>query len=300
MMGKIQEVPMKSLSLPNIISLTLSAVMVFVLAAFNLSSASAQTGPPPTPQPANEPAPQVVVTEEAPPAPICDPSRSIQVSGTAVVNVTPDRVLIQLGVQSNGSSAAKVEAANSKTIQRVVNALKKLGVAQKDIVTDRYIIEPVYDDYSDLHIKGYRINNVVAVTLRDLSKVNPVLVAALEAGANQVLNTEFYLSDLRTYRDQARTMAMTAAREKASDLAQAAGSDIDCALNINENTWSYFNGWGWYGGGGNSRTSSLWMQNAVQNAAPPAGAEGALSESGPISVGQISVKAEVSASFSLK
>jgi uncharacterized protein len=299
MMGKIQEVPMKSLSLPNIISLTLSAVMVFVLAALNLSSASAQTGPTPTPQPTSEPAPQVVVTEEAPPAPVCDPSRSIQVSGTAVVNVTPDRVLIQLGVQSNGSSAAKVEAANSKTIQRVVNAIKKLGVPQKDIVTDRYIIEPVYEDYADLRIKGYRINNVVAITLRDLSKVNPVLVAALEAGANQVLNTEFYLSDLRKYRDQARTMAMTAAKEKASDLAQAAGSDIDCVLNINENTRSYFNGWGWFGGG-NSSSRDLWTQNAVQNAAPPAGAEGALSESGPISVGQISVRAEVSASFSLK
>jgi uncharacterized protein YggE len=128
--------------------------------------------------------------------------------------------------------------------------------------------------------------------------VNPVLTAALEAGANQVLNTEFYLSDLRTYRDQARTMAMTAAKEKAGDLARAAGSDIDCVLNINENTWSYFNGWGWYGGGGSSR--DLWTQNAVQNAAPPAEAAGALSESGPISVGQISVRAEVSASFSLK
>ncbi|MCG2787259.1 MAG: SIMPL domain-containing protein [Anaerolineae bacterium] len=287
---------MKSQSLPNIISLTLSAVMVFVLAALNLSSASAQTGPTSTPQPTEEPAPQVVVTQA--PAPVCDPNRSIQVSGTAVVNVTPDRVLIQLGVQSNGSSAAKVEAANSKTIQRVVNALKKLGVAQKDIVTDRYIIEPVYDDYNSLKIKGYRINNVVAITLSDLSKVNLVLTAALEAGANQVLNTEFYLSDLRTYRDQARTMAMTAAKEKAGDLARAAGSDIDCVLNINENTWSYFNGWGWYGGGGSSR--DLWTQNAVQNAAPPAEAAGALSESGPISVGQISVRAEVSASFSLK
>ena len=287
---------MKSQSLPNIISLTLSAVMVFVLAALNLSSASAQTGPTPTLQPTSEPTIQAVVTPA--PAPVCDPNRSIQVSGTAVVNVTPDRVLIQLGVQSNGSSAAKVEAANSKTIQRVVNALKKLGVAQKDIVTDRYIIEPVYDDYNSLKIKGYRINNVVAITLSDLSKVNPVMTAALEAGANQVLNTEFYLSDLRTHRDQARTMAMTAAKEKAGDLARAAGSDIDCVLNINENTWSYFNGWGWYGG--NSSSRDLWTQNAVQNAAPPVEAAGALSESGPISVGQISVRAEVSASFSLK
>lgn len=279
----------------NRLSLTLAAVMVFAAAMLSLSTASAQTG---TPQPTSEPSPLAIVTEAPPPAPACDSSRSIQVSGTAVINVTPDRVLIQLGVQSNGSSAAKVEAANSQTIQRIVAALKKQGVEQKDIVTDRYIIEPVYKDYNDLHIKGYRINNVVAVTLRDVNKVNKVLMAALDAGANQVLNTEFYLSDLRTYRDQAREMAMKAAREKARDLALAAGSDIGCVLNINENSWSYFNGWGWYGG--NSSSRDLWTQNTVQNAAPPAGAEGALSEAGPISIGQISVRAEVSASFGLE
>jgi len=277
----------------NLFSLILSALMVLLVAALTLSNASAQTG---TPQPTTEPAPQAAVTKAPPP--VCDASRSIQVSGTAVINVTPDRVLIQLGVQSNGSNAAKAEAANSKTIQKIVAALKKLGIEQKDIVTDLYIIEPIYDDYSDLRIKGYRINNVVAITLRDVNKVNKVLAAAMENGANQVLNTEFYLSDLRSYRDQAREMAMKAAREKATDLARAAGSDVGCVLTINENSWSYFNGWGWYGGNNSSR--DLWTQNAVQNAAPPTGAEGTLSDSGPISVGQISVRAEVSASFGLK
>lgn len=279
----------------NFFNLTLIVVLVLLVAAFNLSNASAQTGTPQTP---SEPTPQETATVAPPPAPVCDSSRSIQVSGTAVINVTPDRVLIQLGVQSNGSSAAKAEAANSQTIQRIVAALKKLGVEQKDIVTDRYIIEPIYKDYSDLNIKGYRINNVVAITLRDVNKVNKVLAAALENGANQVLNTEFYLSDLRAYRDQAREMAMKAAREKASDLARAAGSDVVCVLNINENSWSYFNGWGWFGG--NSSSRDLWTQNAAQNAAPPAGVEGALSDAGPISVGQISVRAEVSASLGLE
>jgi len=280
----------------NLFSLTLTAALVLLVAALSLSNASAQTG---TPEPTNTPAPQATVAAAPLPAPVCDASRSIQVSGTAVINVTPDRVLIQLGVQSNGTSAAKVEAANSKTIQRIVAALKKLGVEPKDIVTDLYIIEPVYEEYNSLRIKGYRINNVVAITLRDVNKVNQVLAAALENGANQVLNTEFYLSDLRSYRDQAREMAMKAAREKATDLARAAGSDVGCVLNINENSWSYFNGWGWYGGG-NSSSRDLWTQNATQNAAPPTGAEGALSDAGPISVGQIAVRAEVSASFGLE
>ena len=123
--------------------------------------------------------------------------------------------------------------------------MKAQGIEEKDIVTDWYVIEPIYDDYGSLYIKGYRINNIVAITLRDISKVNQVIIAALNAGANQVVNVEFYLSDLRKYRDQARELAMIAAQEKAQDLASAAGAETGCVMNINENTWSYYNG-GWY------------------------------------------------------
>jgi len=224
----------------------------------------------------------------------CNTGRSVQVSGTAVVNVIPDRALIQLGVQSNGITPNKVEAANSATVNRVLRALNAQGIEDKDIVTDWYVISPIYDDYDSLTIEGYRINNVVAITLRDISKVNTVIIAALNAGANQVVNVDFYLSNLRKYRDQARELAMNAAREKAQDLASAAGVETGCVLSIHENTWSHYYS-GWYG-----HSQNLWTQNVMQNVIPSGGEAGELTEAGPVSPGQISVRAEVSASFSLK
>jgi uncharacterized protein YggE len=258
----------------------LAGILVLLLVAFGAPNLSVRARS--TAQGENE-------TEQ-----VCDNGRSIQVSGTAVVNVTPDRVLIQLGVQSNGSTTQKVEAANSSTINKVLRALKAQGIAEKDIVTDWYVIEPVYESYDSLYIKGYRINNTVAITLRDISKANRVITAALNAGANQVINVEFYLSDLRKYRDQARELAMKAAQEKAGDLASAAGAETGCVMSINENSWSYYNG-GWYG-----QSRDLWTQNTVQNATPTGGDSSALTDSGPVKLGQISVRAEVSASFSLK
>jgi uncharacterized protein YggE len=240
-------------------------------------------------------APMVQTTPEPPGEElICETGRTIQVSGTAVVNVTPDRVLIQLGIQSNGRTPQIVEAVNSATINKIIRALKSQGIEEKDIVTDWYVINPIYDDSNSLTIEGYRIDNIVAVTLRDISKVNKVIVTALQAGANQVVNVEFYLSDLRKYRDQARDLAMKAAQEKAGDLASAAGAQTGCVMSINENSWSYYNG-GWYG-----QSRDLWTQNVVQNAAPSGGESGALTEEGPVTLGQISVRAEVNASFSLK
>jgi uncharacterized protein YggE len=139
---------------------------------------------------------------------------------------------------------------------------------------------------------------MVAITLRDVQKTSVVIAAALEAGANQVINVEFYTSDLRKYRDQARDLAMKAAQEKAQALATSAGAEAGCVLNITENSWSYYNGW-WYG-----RSQNLWTQNTVQNAAPGDGAgksgAGNSATDEPISLGQISVKAEVSATFALK
>ncbi len=60
---------------------------------------------------------------------VCDSSRSVHVSGAAVVYVTPDRGLLQLGVQSNGGSPDTVRQANAEAMQRVIQAIRSLGVA---------------------------------------------------------------------------------------------------------------------------------------------------------------------------
>ena len=224
----------------------------------------------------------------------CDSSRTINVTGSAMINVVPDRALIQLGIQSNGVTPDDVQAVNGIAMQKVINAVQAMGVLPKDIATDWYIIEPIYDDYTSLYIKGYRINNIIAVTLRDVSKLSSLIAGTFKAGANQVVNVELYTSELRTYRDQARELAMKAAAEKARDLASAAGAEAGCVLHIDENSWSYYNGW-WYG----QNSSNLWTQNTVQNASP-SGGTGSGSDAEPVSLGQISVRAEVSVTFSLK
>jgi uncharacterized protein len=266
---------MKSFS--TLLNGALAGILVFVILVIGLPHTSAQAI---TPHQDGEVA--------------CNTDRSISVSGTAVIHVTPDRALIQLGVQSNGPTPTAVEAANTAATRQVIDTLKQLGIEAKDIATDWYVVEPIYNDYNSLTIKGYRINNIVAVTLRDVGLVSRAIVASLEAGANQVVNVELYTSELRKYRDQARELAMQAANEKAKALANAAGADTGCVLNINENSWSSYNGW-WYGG----NNSNLWTQNVMQNAAP-SGGESMTNEDGPVSLGQISVRAEVNATYSLK
>jgi len=267
----------------TLINTILAVLMILILLTTGLPNFSAYAASP-TPQPAE-------ALEDA-----CNSNRTVQVSGTAVVNVLPDRALVHLGVQSNGKTPKEVQAKNAATINKVIKAVKAIGVDAKDISTDQYVIEPLYEDYDSLFIKGYRIHNVISITLREVDKTSNMIAAAFEEGANQVVNVEFYTSELRKYRDQAREMAMKAASEKASALAQSAGANADCVLSISENSSSYFNGWNWWYGGGNQ---NLWTQNAVQNIAPTHN-EPAAGEDQPVSMGQISIRAEVSATFGLK
>lgn len=271
----------------TLINTILAVVLILILLTIGLPTFSARAAaitPTATANPTSE-------SESS-----CNPNRTVQVSGTAVVNVLPDRALIQLGVQSNGKTPKEVQARNAATINSVIKSLQKMGIESKDISTDRYVIEPLYEDYESLHIKGYRIYNVIAITMRDVEKTSDAIAAAFQAGANQVVNVEFYTSELRKYRDQAREMAMKAATEKANALALAAGANTDCVLNINENSWSYFNGWNWWTGANNQ---NVWTQNAVQNVTPSGGGTPA-SDDSPVSTGQISIRAEVSATFALK
>lgn len=224
----------------------------------------------------------------------CDSGRSVRVSGAAVVYVTPDRALLQLGVQSNGKTPDAVRSVNAQDIQKVIQAITALGVQAKDIATDYYIVYPVYEEYSSLVIKGYRIDNTVSITLRDVGLADDVLIAALKAGANEVQDVQFYSSELRKYRDQARALAMKAAGEKAADLAGAAGAQAGCILSISENTWSQYYG-SWRGG----RETALWAQNVIQNSTSSQG-ESLQMDDSPITLGQIAVRAEVEASYSLK
>lgn len=272
----------------TVINTVLACLLVFILFSVGAPNSTAHAS---TPTPTAEPTQRPETND-------CDPSRAIQVSGVAVVNVNPDRALIKLGVQSNGKSAKEAQKRNSDTITQVVNALKKLGVETKDISTDWYTVVPLYEDYDSLHIEGYRIYNTVEVTLRDVSKANDAIVAAFSAGANQVVDVQFYTSELRKYRDQAREAAMKAAREKAEALSSAAGSDVSCVLSISENTQSNFNygGWWWYGYNSNS---NIMTQNVVQNV--ESGGSGSSSlDDGPLSAGQISIRAEIFASFGLE
>lgn len=235
----------------------------------------------------NNAGPAAAPTAEAAAARAADaePSGSITVSGSSAIRVQPDRVVVILGVETFASTPSASRDENARRSRVVLAAVRALGVKDKDIATANLTLRPRYDDYDRNIISGYGARNTVAVTLRDVEKLEPVLVAALEAGATSVDGVEFSVTNLRELRDRARDLAVKAALEKAEAMSASAGVRVGNVTGIHEDAWysGYFGGWG-----GRSQWTNV--QNVVQDLA----AEGAITlEDGSISLGQIVVKAQV-------
>jgi uncharacterized protein YggE len=226
------------------------------------------------------------------------PSRTIQTNGSAVVRVQPDKVSVRLGVETFAATARESQVNNARLIEAVIKAVRNRGVPSQDISTDYFSVNPEYDyNNSARKVTGYRANNTILVTLRQVNKLSEVLTAALDAGATTVQDVSFNTSRLRELRDQARALAVQAALEKAQSIAGAAKVSAGDVQTITDNTNWYYTGWSW-----NSRMSAAAnLSNMTQNVAQAAsGATELPPEDGEFSLGQIAVQAQVDVSVAIK
>jgi uncharacterized protein YggE len=164
------------------------------------------------------------------------PEHTISVTGTGRVTLTPDVADLRLGVNITRPTATEARADAAAAMTKVVDAIKKAGVADKDIKTSMLSLQPVYD-YSNNgqgKLTGFQVVNVVAVTVRDISTVGALIDASVIAGATSVDGVSFRVDDQTKAEAQARTGAVADARAKANALAAAAGVSITGVASISE------------------------------------------------------------------
>ena len=152
------------------------------------------------------------------------PGAMITVTGTGEVTVTPDVARITVGVQTRGKESTAVAAENAQKIDAVIKAVKALGVADKDIQTENYNLNPQFDyQKQPPTLTGYEVNNSVRVTVRKISDAGKVLDAALKAGGNVAGGIAFEVSNPEKAQDEALAKAVADALRKATLMAKAAG-----------------------------------------------------------------------------
>lgn len=160
---------------------------------------------------------------------------TFDVTGEGKVHVVPDRAFVELGVKKSGMSVKTVQDDADKTMNTLTDALKKIGIEDKDIKTTGYNIYPDYNSLTG-RPSGYVVSSSVQVRIRNFEHISPVLDLAGTYGLEQIGQLSFILSDelADSTMEEARKAAVDEAKMKAESLARLAGVKLGKIVNVNE------------------------------------------------------------------
>lgn len=169
-------------------------------------------------------------------APILTDGTLLDVTATGKATRVPDLATIRAGVVTQAPTAAAALSENGQRMTRVVAALRKAGVGERDIQTSQLQLQPQYR-YAENQppaITGYQASNTVSVRFRDVAKSGPILDTLVAQGANQIDGPTLSVDAADAALDEARTDAIRRARARADLYARAAGLKVDRILLIAE------------------------------------------------------------------
>jgi uncharacterized protein YggE len=170
-----------------------------------------------------------------PPGPMLQGTR-LDVVAEGEVNRQPDVVTIGAGVVTQAATASEALAENARRMTATVAALRKAGVADRDIQTSSINLSPQYRYGENVPpvITGYQASNQVSVRFRDVKRSGAILDTLVAQGANQINGPSFALDQPDAALDEARVQAIGKARARAELYAKAAGLRVGRILSIRE------------------------------------------------------------------
>lgn len=168
----------------------------------------------------------------------------LRVSGSAMMQAAPDHATVRLGATARAAEAAAAQDQVNQVMRRAIDAVRALGVEEKDIRTADLSLYPIHEQPQPMpgrehmpqepRISGYQASNTIVVELTDLSRIGPVIDAVVNAGANQLQGVHFSLQNDTEARAAALEKAVADARRKAEALARAAGVQLGPIMEIAE------------------------------------------------------------------
>ncbi len=160
----------------------------------------------------------------------------LDVSATGASTRVPDLAVIEAGVVTQAATAGQAMQQNSAQMAKVLAALRKAGVAERDIQTATINLSPQYR-YAQNEppvITGYQASNQVSIRFRDIAKSGTILDTLVREGANNISGPNLTIDKPDGALDEARVDAVKKARARAELYAQAAGLKVDRILTIAE------------------------------------------------------------------
>lgn len=169
------------------------------------------------------------------------PNNTISVAAEGKVKAVPDLATVDLGVITNASTAAEAQEQSTRKLNAIIEFVKKQGVPGEDITTSQFNIYPQQDFQGGRTvITAYSANQNIIIKVRGVDestdKLSKVLGGVTAAGANQINGVSLSFDNPDDLRGQAREQAIATAKQKAKELANAAGLRLGRVVNVIEDS----------------------------------------------------------------
>lgn len=159
----------------------------------------------------------------------------ITVSGTGEVKLVPNEAVFNIGVETRANTPEEARKQADTKVANILGILKSKGVDPKDVQTTYMTLYPGYDPNGKQNIISfYTAQKTMTVTIKNLDKLDEVMIAMTKAGVNHVDGLQYKNSEMKPSREQARKLALQAAKQKALSMAAELGAKIGRVHSINE------------------------------------------------------------------
>lgn len=160
----------------------------------------------------------------------------LEVTAAGDVTRIPDVAIISAGVVTRAPTASQALQQNSAAIERVLAALKRAGVADRDVQTSSINLSPEYryQDNQAPQLVGYTASNQVTIRFRDIGNSGRILDVLVAEGANQIAGPTMTIDNPDEALDEARAEAVAAGLARAQLYARALGKTVARVLSVSE------------------------------------------------------------------
>jgi uncharacterized protein YggE len=163
----------------------------------------------------------------------------ITVTGEGKLKVIPDEAFITLAVENNGKEALEVKKKNDEQVAKVLQVIKRFGIAPTDFQTQQVSLYKNYDEASKK--QSYVAHQTLTIHLKNLFQYDALLLEVMEAGINSIQGVEFKVSKIAEYETQVRKSAMVEAKKKATDyVSELPGQKVGKAIVVSDSSFTQY------------------------------------------------------------